>query len=30
MTWMYLIGGVAAGLLLMYLLAALLLPEKFS
>jgi len=27
---MYLIGGVAAGLLLMYLLAALLLPEKFS
>lgn len=30
MTWMYLIGGVAAGLLLMYLLAALLLSEKFS
>jgi hypothetical protein len=30
MTWMYLIGGVAAGLLLLYLFATLLLPERFS
>ena len=29
MTWAYWISGVAAGLLLVYLLAALLRPEKF-
>ena len=30
MNWMNLIGGVAAGLLLVYLVAALLVPERFS
>jgi K+-transporting ATPase KdpF subunit len=30
MTWMHLAGGVTAGLLLVYLVAALLLPERFS
>ena len=30
MAWMYWIGGVSAVGLLVYLLAALLLPEKFS
>jgi K+-transporting ATPase KdpF subunit len=30
MTWMHWAGGVTAGLLLVYLVAALLLPEKFS
>ena len=30
MTWMTLIGGVVAAGLLAYLVAALLLPEKFS
>ncbi|MCY2924454.1 MAG: K(+)-transporting ATPase subunit F [Planctomycetota bacterium] len=29
MTWAYVVGGVLAGLLLTYLLAALLKPEKF-
>ena len=30
MTWMYVLGGVAAVGLLVYLVAALLQPEKFS
>jgi K+-transporting ATPase KdpF subunit len=30
MIWIYLAGGVTAGLLLVYLVAALLLPERFS
>lgn len=29
MTWAYVVGGVLAGLLLVYLMAALLKPEKF-
>lgn len=29
MTWAYVVGGVLAGLLLVYLMAALLRPEKF-
>ena len=29
MTWAYVAGGVLAGLLLVYLMAALLKPEKF-
>ncbi|MCY2930820.1 MAG: K(+)-transporting ATPase subunit F [Planctomycetota bacterium] len=29
MTWAYMVGGVLAGLLLVYLMAALLKPEKF-
>ena len=30
MTWLYVIGGCIAGLLLVYLIVALLLPERFS
>lgn len=30
MTWLYWVGGATAAGLLIYLLAALLLPEKFS
>lgn len=30
MNWLYLTGGAAAGLLLVYLVVALLKPEKFS
>lgn len=29
MTWAYVVGGALAGLLLVYLMAALLRPEKF-
>jgi len=30
MNWLYLVGGGVAGLLLVYLAAALLFPERFS
>jgi K+-transporting ATPase KdpF subunit len=30
MNWLYVIGGITAALLALYLLAALLWPEKFS